>query len=378
MLQTRPAKGCSAGKIHPVRARGLIAAVMLVWWVGHCSGLKAEDKVSFNFQIEPLLADRCFKCHGPDDKARKAKLRFDDPQIALGPLADGNGKRAIVPGHPERSELYRRITAENPKERMPPVGSKLSLSEAEKELLGRWIAQGAEFKRHWSFIPVPDEVPIPVLSHISRVRNPIDAFVLAGLERDGFTLSKEASRETLIRRAQFRPARAPADAPGNRRVPFRQIARRLRKVVDRLLASPAYGERRANEWLDLARYADTYGYQADVERDMSPWRDWVIRSFNEDLPYDRFITDQVAGDLLPSATRDEVLATAFNRLHRQTNEGGSVEEEFRVEYCVDRVEYAGHRLPGPHRRLRPLPRPQVRPHQPEGLLPPLRLLRLHR
>lgn len=298
-----------------------------------------DDKVDFNFQIRPILSDRCFKCHGPDEKTRKAKLRLDLAENALAIRDEATGKRAIDPGHPERSELIRRITAADPADLMPPAKSNLSLTDQERALLRQWIAQGAEYKPHWAFIAVkPQAVPKPVRE--GQARNPIDNFVLAYLERKGMSLSPEASREQLIRRLSFDLTGLPPS--------LRQIDEFLadtsstayEKLVDRLLAAPAYGERRANEWLDLARYADTYGYQNDVECDLSPWRDWVIRAFNENLPYDQFILWQLAGDLLPNPTRDQVLATAFNRLHRQTNEGGSVEEEFRTEYVSDRVQTA--------------------------------------
>jgi hypothetical protein len=290
----------------------------------------------FNFDVRPLLSDRCFRCHGPDERARKRKLRLDQRDVALGRLE--SGKVPIVPGRPAESEVYLRITAEDPARRMPPRDSNLSLSAGEIDLIRRWIEEGAEYRRHWAFEPI-GEVPVPAPR--GGARNPIDRFVLERLEKEGLSPAPEASREALIRRATLDltglpPSPAEIDAFLAERSPDA-----YEKLVDRLLASPAYGEARAAEWLDLARYADTYGYQADVDRDMSPWRDWVIRAFNENLRHDDFITWQLAGDLLPSPSRNQVLATAFLRLHRQTNEGGSIEEEFRTEYVADRIHTTG-------------------------------------
>ena len=299
-----------------------------------------SGKPDFNFQVRPILADRCFKCHGPDEKARKAKLRLDLPETALAYRDKDTGKPVIVPGKPDESELCRRILTTDDDDRMPPPASNLSLSDEEKQLLRRWIAQGAEYKPHWAFIPV-GKVAVPKPDDAAQVRNPIDAFVLERLQREGLKLSPEALRETLIRRLSFDLRGLPPSLTEIDAFLADQSANAYETLVDKLLASPAYGEQQAQIWLDLARYADTYGYQNDVERDMSPWRDWVIRAFNQNLPYDQFITWQLAGDLLPHPTHDQILATAFNRLHRQTNEGGSVEEEFRVEYVSDRVATTG-------------------------------------
>jgi hypothetical protein len=339
-----PVKGPS--KVSPTHAQRLRVVLCLIpsslCLFYSTRGFAAElaGKLDFNFQVRPILADRCFKCHGPDEKARKAKLRLDLPETAYAFRDKDSGKAAIVPGKPEESELCRRIVATDDDDRMPPPASNLTLNDEERALLRRWIAQGAEYKPHWAFIPVA-EVAVPKSDNSSQVRNPIDAFVLERLEREHLKLSPEAPRETLIRRLSFDLRGLPPSLPEIDAFLADKSANAYEAVVDKLLASPAYGEQQAQIWLDLARYADTYGYQNDVERDMSPWRDWVIRAFNQDLPYDQFITWQLAGDLLPNATRDQVLATAFNRLHRQTNEGGSVEEEFRVEYVSDRVATAG-------------------------------------
>ncbi len=305
--------------------------------LAHPIAVSAADPartVDFNFQVRPILSDKCFKCHGPDARNRKAGLRLDTRDGAFGPTA--SGARAVVPGDLEASELYWRITAEDEADRMPPRSLGRTLSQEEVGVLKRWIEQGAEWQPHWAFRP-PVAPAVPQVKDAAWSRNPIDRFVLARLEAEHRARAPEASRERLIRRVTFDltglpPSIAEVDAFLADRDP-----NAYEHLVDRLLASPRFGERMAVDWLDLARYADTYGYQADVARATWPWRDWVIRAFNQDLSYDRFITWQLAGDLLPDPTRDQVLATAFNRLHRQTNEGGSIEEEFRVEYVADRT-----------------------------------------
>jgi len=300
----------------------------------------AEDALSFNHQIRPLLSDRCFTCHGPDENARKGKLRLDLETSSRKPLDDG--WQAVKPGDPEMSEVVRRIFSTDADEVMPPPDSNLKLSAEEKALIKRWISQGAEYQGHWSFIPLPARVSVPPSQH----GNPVDALVEARLRRENLTLAPPAARTTLARRLSFDLTGLPLSPAAVTAFVEDPSPDAYERLVDQLLASPHYGERRAVAWLDLARYADTYGYQADVEVDFSPWRDWVIKAFNENLPYDQFITWQIAGDLLPDATREQVLATAFNRLHRQTNEGGSIDEEFRVEYVSDRVHTFGTTMLG--------------------------------
>jgi hypothetical protein len=291
-------------------------------------------KVDFNYQVRPILSDKCFKCHGPDARNRKAGLRLDTKEGAFAGLKSGG--HAIVPGKLEESELVARITAEDETDRMPPKSLGRTLTAQEIELLKRWVEQGAEWKDHWSFIP-PGDVHPPDVKQADWPVNPIDRFVLARLEAEGLAPSAEAGKERLIRRVTFDltglpPTTAEIDA-------FLADDRpdAYERLVDRLLASPRFGERMAVEWLDVARYADTHGYQADVYRATWPWRDWVVGAFNANLPFDRFVTWQLAGDLLPNPTREQVLATAFNRHHRQTNEGGSIEEEWRTEYVADRT-----------------------------------------
>jgi hypothetical protein len=304
--------------------------------------------VDFRFQIRPLLSDRCFRCHGPDASKRKAKLRLDTREGAFKDI--GDGWSIVKPGDPSRSELIRRINSDFEDDVMPPPVSHLSLSEAEKALLKRWIVEGADYQPHWSLIPV-HAVEVPKLGPPAEiVANPIDAFVRARLARstdgESWRPAPRASPETLLRRLAFNLTGLPPTPAEIEAFTADRSPTAYARAVERYLASPAYGERMAMDWLDLARYADTYGYQADVERDMSPYRDWVIGAFNRNLSYDQFLVWQLAGDLLPNATREQRIATAFNRLHRQTNEGGSIEAEFRTEYVVDRVNTFGTAMLG--------------------------------
>jgi hypothetical protein len=292
------------------------------------------EAVEFTQDVRPILADRCFSCHGPDATHREADLRLDTRD---GLFAESDADEAIVkPQDLEHSLLWQRITADDESERMPPVDSKLALNDHEIEVLRRWIEQGAEWQQHWAFRPIA-AAPLPNVEIPAWSQNPIDRFVGARMKAEGLEPSPPATKERLLRRLRFDltglpPTLEEIDA-------FLADTREdaYERLVDRLLALPQYGERMAVDWLDVARYADTYGYQSDVYRAMWPWRDWVVRSFNENLPYDQLVTWQLAGDLLPAATQEQVLATAFNRNHRQTNEGGSVEEEFRAEYVADRV-----------------------------------------
>jgi hypothetical protein len=291
-------------------------------------------KVDYNFQVRPLLADRCFVCHGPDEKKRKAKLRLDLSEVAF-------ARGAIVPGKPDESKVVHKITAADAAERMPPAKSNLTLSPGEIALIRRWIAEGAEYKPHWAFLPPPERVPVPAVSDAKWPANPIDHFVLARLEREGLKPSPPASREDWIRRASFDLTGLPPTPAEVDAFLADDSPRAFEKVADRLLASPHFGERQAQDWLDVARYADSFGYQADGDTEVWPWRDWVIGAFNRDLPFDQFLTCQIAGDLLPGATKQQRLATAFCRLHRMTNEGGSIAEEWRNEYVSDRVHTFG-------------------------------------
>ena len=292
-------------------------------------------QVDFNFQIRPLLSDRCFKCHGPDESQREADLRLD---IAEGIFAELNSDRSthiVRPGETQYSELFRRIVSRDPDVRMPPQDSKLSLTAEETLLIRHWIEQGAPWKDHWSFLPVRS-VEVPSVSKRQWPRNEIDYFILDRLDRENLEPSPEAIREKLIRRLSFDLGGLPPTIEEIEAFVSDPAPDAYERLVDRILDSRRYGERMASIWLDIARYSDTYGYQVDRDRYVWPWRDWVIKAFNENMPYDQFITWQLAGDLLPAATDEQVLATTFNRLHPQKVEGGSVPEEFRVEYVADR------------------------------------------
>ena len=302
------------------------------------------ERVDFALHVKPILSDRCFKCHGPDDAARKSDLRLDDEQKAYATLA--SGATAIVPGRPRSSELVRRILSDDPGLLMPTPDSHLELTDYEKALLIRWIDQGAEWKPHWAFASVTaPAVPEQVASDWTA-RNPVDRFVHATLKTRKLEPRAEASKETLIRRVTLALTGLPPTPDEIDAFLADTSPNAYETVVDRLLASPAYGERMAADWLDTARFADTHGYQDDVPRDMSPWRDWVIAAFNRNMPADQFITWQLAGDLLPNATREMRLATAFNRHHMQSQEGGIVPEEYRVEYVADRVQTFGRAFLG--------------------------------
>jgi hypothetical protein len=301
------------------------------------------DQVDFNFHVKPLLSDRCFKCHGPDDRQRKAGLRLDVKDVAFAELE--SGRRAIVPGKPAKSELVRRITSTDPKVIMPAPDSHLALDEVEKATLVRWIEQGAEWKPHWAFIPAA-RPPVPAVRTANWARSDLDRFVLAALEARKWSPSVEAPRETWLRRVSFDLTGLPPTPAEIDAFLADQSKGADERVVDRLLASPAYGERMAAEWLDVARYADSHGYQDDGMREMWPWRDWVIGAFNRNLRFDHFITWQLAGDLLPQATQEQRLATGFNRNHMQSQEGGIVGEEYRTEYVVDRVNTLGRTFLG--------------------------------
>ncbi len=292
----------------------------------------------FNREVRPILSDRCFRCHGPDAGARKRGLRLDTSEGATALLK--SGLRAIVPGDVNASEMARRITSDEPDEVMPPPEMKHPLTEAEKQILLRWIQSGAEYKPHWAFVP-PKAAALPEVKDKSWPRDPMDRFVLAKLEAESLTHAAEADRATLLRRVSFALTGLPPTPGETDAFVADTSADAYEKQVDRLLASPRFGERMAADWLDVARYADTYGYQSDWDCRVWPWRDWLINAFNSNLPYDQFIRDQIAGDLIPNATPHQRVATAFNRLHRQTNEGGSIDEEFRQEYASDRVHTFG-------------------------------------
>ncbi|MCC6460524.1 MAG: PSD1 domain-containing protein [Saprospiraceae bacterium] len=301
---------------------------------------KLPEVVDFNWHIRPILSDRCFACHGPDEKKRQAGLRLDTREGALAPLDSLRTRFAIVPGQPEKSELLRRIFSTHPDSIMPSPASHLTLSLFEKQLLRRWIEQGAQWKPHWAFI-TPQRPTVPAVRRSGWDKNPVDAFVLEKMEAQDLSPSPEADKARLLRRLSFTLTGLPPAAALQARFLADEAPDAYERVVDSLLASPAYGERWALNWLDLARYADTHGYQDDLPRLMWPWRDWVIKAFNENMPIDRFVSWQLAGDLEPQATKEMLLASAFNRNHKITQEGGVIDEEYRVEYVADRTNTLG-------------------------------------
>ena len=322
---------CAAGACSLVLA--LIAATGATGTAAHAGGQTVQP-VSFNRDIRPILSNNCFACHGPDEKQRETKFHFDTRDGAF--LEEG----IIVPGSAAKSVLVKMITHPDPEQRMPPADSGHALTGRQIELLRRWIDEGAKWDTHWAYTaPVRSEPPAAdTLADGDWVRNPIDRFILARLEREGLKPSSEADKATLLRRVTYDltglpPAPADVDAFLADRAPDAYERR-----VDALLQSPRYGERMAVPWLDAARYADTHGYHIDSHRGMWPWRDWVIAAFNRNLPFDQFAIEQIAGDLLPNATRDQKVASGFNRNHMINFEGGAIAAEYQVEYVMDRVD----------------------------------------
>lgn len=294
----------------------------------------AEEKVSYAREILPILSDKCFYCHGPDKKHQKADLRLDI-------RADAIAADAINPEHPEKSEVLLRIFSKDEEEVMPPPEAHRELSEKQKNLIKTWISQGAEYETHWAFVAPPKSIPVPEVAGKTWPKNPIDHFILSRLEKEKLQPSPAASRERWLRRVTFDLTGLPPSQQELDAFLADPSPTAAETVVDRLLASPRFGERMATPWLDVARYADSFGYQADIGTEAWPYRDWVIQAFNKNLSIDQFITEQLAGDLLENPTRDQRLATAFNRIHRKTNEGGSVLEEFRQDGISDRVHTVG-------------------------------------
>lgn len=297
------------------------------------------ERIDFNRQIRPILSDKCFRCHGPDAGERKAGLRFDHRDSAIG-VAE-SGKRAIVPSKPQESELVARIDAADESERMPPAEMKKPLTAQEKDLLKRWIAQGASMQQHWSFV-APQRPSIPAVKDATWSTNDIDRFILARLEQQGLKPNPLANKETLIRRVTLDLTGLPPTTGEVDAFLADKSPQAYERVVERLLASPHYGERLALDWLDAARFADTHGYHIDSGRDMTQWREYVIEAFNRNLPFDRFTVEQLAGDLLPDAATPEAtlrqkIASGFNRNHMINFEGGAIPQEYHNAYIVDRV-----------------------------------------
>lgn len=298
------------------------------------------DQLDYNVHVKPILSDKCFACHGPDKAKQKAGLRLDIPEIAFASLPENPDKVAIDPGNLNGSELFHRIISTDPEYKMPVPESHLSLSSMEKAILIKWIEDGAEYKPHWAFVK-PTSPDVPEVSNETWVKNPIDNFILNRLEQEKLSTSREADKELLLRRVSLDLTGLPPTLQEIEEFVNDSSPNAFEKQVDRLLNSVHYGEKMAVDWLDLARFSDSHGYTVDRLRDMSPYRDWVIKSFNENFPYDKFIHWQLAGDLMPDPTQDMIIATAFNRNHQQNMEGGIIEEEFQTEYVVDRTNTLG-------------------------------------
>lgn len=305
-----------------------------------------ETLISYNRDIRPVLSDKCFSCHGPDISKVKAGLRLDLPSSAFAELEKNKGHFAIVPGNPDKSELIKRVSSNDPAIMMPVPESHLArLTTDEIKLFKKWIEQGAKYEKHWAFV-TPVKAPLPEVENTKWIKNEIDPFILEKMEAKGFSPNETATKETLIKRAFV-------DIIGL--APSYEQLNQWRnntsdnwysQLLDHLLQKPAYGEKMALLWMDLARYADSYGFQDDNIRTQWPWRDWVINAFNSNMHYDQFLTQQIAGDLLPNANKSSILATAFFRNHKYTEEGGVIDEEYRVSYNIDKTRTYGKAILG--------------------------------
>ena len=317
-----------------------IIAAFVIWYACNTEGENdaIPDKISYNYHVRPILSDKCFACHGPDANKRKAEFRLDIEENAFAPLKETKGAYAIVKGKPEESELYKRITSKDPDYLMPSPESHLGiLSKNETKIIEKWIKQGAKYEKHWAFIK-PEKAVLPKVKDKNWVKNEIDYFTQAKMSEHGLSPNEQADKEHLLKRAAL-------DITGL--LPSIEImdeymadnsSNAYDKALDKLLATPQYGEKMAVHWLDVARYADSYGYQDDNIRTQWAWRDWVIHAFNQNMPYDKFITWQLAGDLLPDSNKEAILATAFLRNHKYTEEGGIIPEEYRIEYTLDKTK----------------------------------------
>ncbi len=309
------------------------------------SEMKVPETVDYNFDVKPILSDKCFLCHGPDAGSREAGLRLDIKAFAYAAIGKNLDRHAIVPGDTINSQMVNRINNSDIEKIMPPPTANLSLTKYERKVLTKWIQQGAVWKDHWAFLP-PVKNEIPNVANAEKVANEIDNFILKTLEQKGLQSVGKATKEKLFRRVSFDLTGLPPSVDDLDNFLKDRSPNAYEKVVDKLLASTAYGERMATNWMDIARYADTHGYQDDLERVMWPWRDWVISAFNRNIPYNDFIKWQLAGDLLPDASLEQILATGFNRNHKITQEGGVIDEEYRVQYVLDRANTTSKALLG--------------------------------
>ncbi|HWB24035.1 MAG TPA: PSD1 and planctomycete cytochrome C domain-containing protein [Chitinophagaceae bacterium] len=331
-----------------MKAVGVLSAIIvaIILCVTSCHTGSDKNEVSYNFDIRPILSDKCFACHGPDANKRKAHLRLDVADSAYAPLKETKGAFAIVPGKPEESELYKRISSDDPTYQMPVPDSHLGLlTEDQIALFKKWIEQGAKYERHWAFTP-PKKAPLPVVDDKKWVKNEIDYFTLSKMKEKGLTPNEEADKERLLKKISLDITGLPPSIEMMDKFLNDKSPDAYEKMVDQLLANNAYGEKMAVHWLDVARYADSYGYQDDNIRTQWPWRDWVIHAFNINMPYDKFVTWQLAGDMLPNATKEQILATGFLRNHKYTEEGGVIPEEYRIEYNIDKTKTYGRGILG--------------------------------
>ena len=301
---------------------------------------EVPDVVDFNFHVRPILSDRCFKCHGPDANKREANLRLDTEEGAFAALKEDPSKHVIIPGDPMQSVLFARIISNDTAEVMPPPSSNLALTKTEIQIIKKWISQGAIYKKHWSFI-APQKSKVPNVDNDLNPKNAIDNFVFTKMKEVGLAPNQPAEKEALLKRVSMDITGLPPSIELQNKFLNDASPNAYEKVVDELLSNKHYGEKMAIAWMDVARYADSHGYQDDGYRTMWPWRDWVIHAFNQNYPYSNFLTWQLAGDLLKAPTKEQLLATGFNRNHKITQEGGIIDEEYRIEYVTDRTNTFG-------------------------------------
>lgn len=306
---------------------------------------KVPEEISYNFDIRPILSDKCLVCHGPDANKREAGLRLDVAESAFQALKENPKAHALVAGKPEFSQAYLRITSKDTALLMPPPSSNLKLTQHEISLIEKWIKQGAKYEKHWAFV-APKKPSVPKVEQEEWPKNEIDYFVLQKQEQKGLKPNEEADKERLLKRLSLDLNGLPPSLQMMDEFLADNSPKAYEKMVDKLLKNTAYGEKMAIHWLDLARYADSHGYQDDGYRTQWPWRDWVIHAFNQNMHYNDFVTWQLAGDLIPNSTKEQLLATGFNRNHKITEEGGVIPEEYRIMYVTDRNDLFGKGLLG--------------------------------
>jgi hypothetical protein len=328
-----------------IMSRRIACGVAVLALAQGCSESSPElagvpHEIDYNWHVRPILSENCFQCHGPDEETREAGLRLDVGELALGELPESPGRYAIRPGDSTGSELMRRIRSDDVDIRMPPASTDKTLTAAQIEILRRWIDGGAEYRPHWAFIePEPAEPPDTTL--VDRVKNEVDRFVFRRLEREGLSPAPEADKEALINRVSLTLTGLPPTLDEVDAFLADDGDDAYERLIDRLLASPQYAEHMASFWLDLARWSESDGFLDDHhDRFLWPWRDWVIEAFDSNMPFDEFGTWQLAGDLLPNATKEQILATAFLRVGKRTTENGAIDEEYKVEYMVERTDNA--------------------------------------